>query len=116
MEIPGEAVDVRVDNEARSKTNDAGAKGLVENGVTYLNPDAFDPGTADGSELIAHEMAHVGQGMQAALSSPAAPQPSVQSSESEAASIGRSFARGQGAGNQPKGAHRRAREMQMLRV
>ena len=55
------------------------------------------PGQVRERAPIAHEMAHVGQGVQAALSSPPHLSQSVRGSEAEASRIGRSFSRGQGA-------------------
>lgn len=94
MEIPGEAVDVRVNEEAKEKTESAGAAGMVESGTTFLNPDAFDPGTSSGAELMAHEMTHISQGVEAAASAPGSPQPSRSASEGEASRMGSRFASG----------------------
>ena len=55
------SVDVQVDAEAAARVAAEGASGLMEKGAVLLDPQAFDPETRSGRELLAHEMVHVAQ-------------------------------------------------------
>ncbi|MBT2442706.1 DUF4157 domain-containing protein [Streptomyces sp. ISL-36] len=52
---------VVVDGEAARRTAPRGARGLLADGVIWLRPDGYDPGTASGRALLAHEATHLAQ-------------------------------------------------------
>ena len=66
------------------------ARGLMDGGVIYLRPEAYDPEKRSGRALLAHEVAHVGQRQRPPSPSLGAPG----TAEQEASSIGRAFAAG----------------------
>ena len=59
LQIEG-PIDVRTDQHAAQQAAAAGSRGVTEGGVVYLGAD-FDPLTAAGRRLLAHELTHVGQ-------------------------------------------------------
>lgn len=61
LELAPEVIDVRVDDDAATYTARHGARGLAEDGVVYLAPDAYRPDTAAGRYLLGHELAHIAQ-------------------------------------------------------
>ncbi|MGM0576561.1 MAG: eCIS core domain-containing protein [Myxococcota bacterium] len=80
---------VRVDDEARGRTDARGASGLQEDGHVWLHPDRYDPGTRDGRYLLGHEVAHAAQ-----RGRPDAGSADVAGAEREAADLGEAFAAG----------------------
>ena len=52
---------VRVDGESARRTGPRGARGLLADGVIWLHPDRYHPGTAAGRGLLAHEATHLVQ-------------------------------------------------------
>jgi len=81
---------VRVDGNARARARSQGVRGLVEDGVAWFDADAFDPTSADGVELVGHELAHIAQSR--ALG--AARSGSEPEAEDEARRVGAAFAAG----------------------
>ncbi|MCC6620586.1 MAG: DUF4157 domain-containing protein [Deltaproteobacteria bacterium] len=86
---------VRVDEGARALTAARGTDGVAIDGTAYLDPRAFDPTTAAGRALLAHELVHVAQ---AALPRPAETgavrAEAIAAAEAEALEAGRRFAAG----------------------
>ncbi|MBT3218329.1 MAG: DUF4157 domain-containing protein, partial [Proteobacteria bacterium] len=94
--LPSGSIKVRVDDHARSRTEALGTRGVMEHGEVLLNPEQYDPATADGRELLAHEATHVAQ-----LHVDAAPEMvSAPMAEAEASLVGEAFASGQDLGGQ----------------
>jgi hypothetical protein len=54
-------VEVRAGDDARRVTEAKGAQGVALDNVVYLHPERTRPGTADGDEVLAHELVHVAQ-------------------------------------------------------
>lgn len=79
---------VRVDDEAARRTGAHGARGLATDGTIWLHPNGYDPRTADGRALLAHEATHLAQ---RAIT---APTTTVHAAEVEAASAAEDFAEG----------------------
>ncbi len=93
LDLPANRVDVRADDDARRRTGARGARGLMDAGRVYLDPDSFDPTTREGRALLAHEMTHVAQ-----LGGPGDKVPgrvSRPAAEAEAARIGQAFGAGE---------------------
>lgn len=61
MGRPANEFVVHHDDEGRVRTRGHGVRGLVDNDVAYLDPDRFDPSTADGASLVGHELTHIAQ-------------------------------------------------------
>src|SRR5262249_45710705 len=57
------AIRVHVDAEAARRTRPRGARGLMQGGAIWLDPDRYDPRSADGRALLAHEAAHAAQAL-----------------------------------------------------
>ena len=87
-------VDVRVDADARSRTEAEGARGMMSEGRVYLHPERYDPFTSEGRYLLGHEVAHVAQQRVVPSSSSAMPM-DMHHAETEASWIGRAAAAGQ---------------------
>ncbi|MFT7583546.1 MAG: outer membrane protein OmpA-like peptidoglycan-associated protein, partial [Myxococcota bacterium] len=87
-------VDVHVDEEARHQTADQGLLGLMSEGSVFLNPDVYDPDTAEGRGLLAHEVSHIAQ-RENQLSGATYADPSIADAERESHEIMEMF----GAGN-----------------
>ena len=79
---------VRVDAEAARRTGPRGARGLVSDGTIWLHPGGYDPRTADGRALLAHEATHIAQ---RGIVAPAAV---LHDAEAEAARAAADFAEG----------------------
>ncbi|MFI9307273.1 eCIS core domain-containing protein [Streptomyces triculaminicus] len=80
-----------VDEEAARRTAPRGARGLLADGVIWLHPDRYDPATAAGRALLAHEAAHLAQrGARRHL----APVATLTDAEAEAARAATDFAEG----------------------
>jgi hypothetical protein len=92
--LSSDEVTIQVDQTAHQKASTRGARGLMEHGIVYLDPGAYDPESSEGQRLLAHEMAHVAQ---ARLGGD---QPSTEAgayhmaAEAEAEHLARSFAAG----------------------
>jgi hypothetical protein len=56
-----DAVVVRADATARAVTESQDARGVALGATVYLHPDRVRPGTAEGREVLAHELVHVAQ-------------------------------------------------------
>lgn len=83
-------IEVHADDEGQRRTSAVGAPGLMQDGVVYLNPEAYDPDTSYGREVLSHEVVHVAQrGLDAPDAAPAM-------AEFEAASLATGFAAGHG--------------------
>lgn len=52
---------LHVDGEAAGRTRSAGAAGLFEDGVIYLDPAVYAAAGADDEALLAHELVHAAQ-------------------------------------------------------
>jgi hypothetical protein len=88
---------VRVDEEARRRTEGRGARGLQEGRTVFLNPNAYDPETRSGRALLGHEVAHVAQRAdknRAAIAT--GTHANKGAAEHEAAGVGAAFGAGQG--------------------
>jgi hypothetical protein len=91
-------LDVRVDAEARRRTEAGGARGVMSDGIVWLHPDRYDPSRPDGRSLLGHEVAHVAQrrvtgpGGESFGRSAVAGGPTLRRAESEAAAIAGAFA------------------------
>src|SRR5262245_13283059 len=83
-------VDVRVGDEARAITEAHGARGVALQNVVYLHPERVAPGTADGREVLAHELVHLAQARP-----PADTGAGRRAAEREAVAIAPALARGQ---------------------
>ncbi len=88
---------VHTDAEAERKTDARGAGGLMDGGIVYLNPRKFEPDTAEGRQILGHEVAHVAQRAEVQPAGRAA-EASKGAAEAEAAGIGRAFAAGHSVG------------------
>ncbi|MER6307686.1 DUF4157 domain-containing protein [Streptomyces sp. NPDC001657] len=85
------AAKVVVNGEAARRTAPRGARGLMTDGVIWLHPDRYDPATAAGRGLLAHEATHLAQRMR----NPAgARHTTVAEAETEAARAAADFAEG----------------------
>lgn len=93
--LPEREIQVRADEVAAQKTDARGASGLMDGGVVYLHPTAYDPDTASGRYLLGHEMVHMAQRSEF---SGAPSTISKQGAEAEAAQLGAQFAAGQSIG------------------
>ncbi|MEU1372253.1 DUF4157 domain-containing protein [Streptomyces triculaminicus] len=82
---------VVVDEEAARRTAPRGARGLLADGVIWLHPDRYDPATAAGRALLAHEAAHLAQ---SGARSHLAPVATLTDAEAEAARAATDFAEG----------------------
>lgn len=91
LNVPMSALQVYLDDDARRRTSGAGTRGLMQQGRVYLNPDRYDPTTADGRGLLAHEVTHLAQSR---LSSGPERAHSLPLAEREAAANARRFAQG----------------------
>jgi hypothetical protein len=88
---------VRVDDEARRRTEGRGARGLQEGRTVFLNPESYDPETRSGRALLGHEVAHVAQRAEVNRGAVAAgTRPNKRAAEHEAAGVGAAFGAGQG--------------------
>ncbi|WP_428261666.1 eCIS core domain-containing protein [Haliangium sp.] len=56
-----EAPDIRIDDDAKARNQAQHSAGLLADGIVYLHPDRYRPGTAEGTYLLAHELVHLGQ-------------------------------------------------------
>jgi len=87
---------VQVDEGARALTSSHATAGLMLGGTAFLDPEAFDPRTAAGRTLLAHELMHVAQ---AALPAPDGSAgrraEAIALAEAEAFEAGRRFAAGE---------------------
>ncbi len=54
-------VDIRLGEEGRRRAGAAGAAGVEQGKVIYLDERRFDPRTREGREVLGHEVAHVAQ-------------------------------------------------------
>lgn len=90
LRLPVNAFRVRADDEARRVTRAQRTRGWAENGIAYLDPDAFDPETRDGIALLGHELAHLTQARLPRVNRA----PNVTEAETEAREIGRALAAG----------------------
>lgn len=86
---------VKIDDEARAATEAHGASGLFAGGEVLLHPDRFDPDSARGRYLLAHELAHAAQRRLARAQHADGSQPDPALAEDEAHRIGEAFAAGQ---------------------
>lgn len=59
--LSANAVQVDVGVEGARRTRQAGTRGIQEAGKVFLDPQKYDPSTADGRELLAHELVHLAQ-------------------------------------------------------
>ncbi|MGW3206858.1 eCIS core domain-containing protein [Streptomyces sp. NPDC001135] len=85
------AARVVVDGEAARRTAPRGARGLMTGGVIWLHPDRYDPATASGRALLAHEATHLAQ----RTAGPAgARRTTIADAEAEAARTAADFAEG----------------------
>jgi hypothetical protein len=55
------SVDLRSDDQARAVTEAKSARGVALGSTVYLHPERIAPGTADGREVLAHELVHLAQ-------------------------------------------------------
>ena len=78
------------DETSRQVTDSRQATGVAEGNVVHLHPERFDPSTAEGKGILAHEMAHVAQGQLPGTDYSTA---TVGEAEAEAERIGASYAR-----------------------
>jgi len=85
------AARVVVDGEAARRTAPRGARGLMTGGVIWLHPDRYDPATASGRALLAHEATHLAQ---RAASPAGVRRTTIADAEAEAARIAADFAEG----------------------
>ena len=92
--VPSDKVPIKVDGEAMAKTEAAGADGMVQDGLVYLHPDEFNPGTREGQKLVAEETVHWVQQQHALTGAGAeiSPMPAV---EREAKNLAERFAAGE---------------------
>src|SRR5262249_42194221 len=81
-----DSIRVHVDEEAAARTRPRGARGLMHGGVVWLDPHRYDPQTADGRALLAHEAAHLAQREELRLP-PDRDAPSLHAAEAEAATF-----------------------------
>lgn len=81
-------VQIVTDAEAGRHTDARRAHGVYEDGAIYLHPDAYNPDTKAGQQLIAHEAAHAAQAELHA-------DDSAVDAEIEAAQIAETFAQGE---------------------
>ena len=77
---------VRADEEAAARTRALGARGLAAGGTIWVDPGRYDPLTADGRALLAHEAAHVAQRAEI-RTRPDRRSPSLPEAEREAAAV-----------------------------
>lgn len=89
--LPAGSVEVHTDADTRHRLRHRGVRGLEEHGDILLDPTAYEPGTADGRELVAHEVAHAAQEQ---APSGARTAPDSLAAEVDAARVGEQFARG----------------------
>lgn|GEM_PF-2084045 len=61
LEVDTGDLEVRVDEEARHRTELQGLYGLMADGTVFLNPEVYDPETSEGRGLLAHEVSHIAQ-------------------------------------------------------
>ena len=59
--LSANAVQVDAGVEGARRTRQAGTRGIQEAGKVFLDPQKYDPSTADGRELLAHEIVHLAQ-------------------------------------------------------
>ena len=90
-------VPIRMDETAQQRLRSANTSGLMEQGQILLDPENFDPQTAEGRRLLAHEAVHVAQ---AGLHAPVGEPQAGPRAETEAAVLSRQFA-AQGSIQQP---------------
>lgn len=90
---PAAAVPVDAGERAGRAVRARGATGLLSGGRILLDPARFDPATARGRYLLAHEATHAAQRAEIALR-PDRRRPSVAEAEREADRIGMAFAAG----------------------
>jgi len=93
LEVDTDRLEVKVDEEARYRTETQGLYGLMADGVVFLNPEVYDPETAMGRGLLAHEVSHIAQ-RDNALRGAVDVDPSIALAESEADNISEMFAQG----------------------
>jgi len=79
---------VRVDDEAARRTDTRGARGLTTGATIWLHPAEYDPRTAGGRALLAHEATHVAQRSATGTAQP------LHAAEVEAAAAAAAFAEG----------------------
>ncbi|PKN59008.1 MAG: hypothetical protein CVU56_02635 [Deltaproteobacteria bacterium HGW-Deltaproteobacteria-14] len=96
LEVDTEGLEVRVDDEARHRTELQGLYGLMADGTVFLNPEVYDPETAEGRGLLAHEVSHIAQreNMLRGAGGVEALEPSIGAAEYEADNISEMFAQG----------------------
>ncbi len=87
---------VHADADARDKTHARGLYGLMRDGEVFLDPDRYDPATATGRRLLAHESVHLAQ-RENHLRGARTP-PSLPAAEREADTLSARFAAGQHTG------------------
>ncbi len=90
MGRPAREFVVHQDDAARARTRMHGVRGLVDGGVAYLDPDRFDPASADGATLVGHELTHIAQSHALGVARGG----SEQEAEEEARQVGADFAAG----------------------
>ncbi|TNF25049.1 MAG: DUF4157 domain-containing protein [Deltaproteobacteria bacterium] len=93
LEVDTDRLEVRVDEEARHKTELQGLYGLMADGVVFLSPEVYDPETAEGRGLLAHEVSHIAQ-RENLLRGAGGLEPSIGMAEAEADNISEMFAEG----------------------
>ena len=75
---------------ARATVGRHGGRGLMRDGVAFLDPSAFDPSTAAGRALLAHEMTHLAQRAERGPGrGPGRGLPDLPAAEAEAREMGR---------------------------
>ena len=94
--LHAEQVEIRVDAEARRRTQQRAARGLMDDGIVYFDPRSYHPATREGRYLLGHEVAHVAQrdNKGSVYTTELALSQSVAEAELEADRIGHAFASG----------------------
>jgi hypothetical protein len=88
-----DSIRVHVDDEAAARTRSRGARGLMQDGVVWLDPRRYDPRAADGRALLAHETTHLAQRAEVRLR-PDRDTPSLRAAEKEAAAVAAAVSEG----------------------
>lgn len=65
----GVAPAILANDEARTRSDAHGARGLAEGNVVYLHPERLTPGTSEGRLVLIHELVHIAQAQGGSASS-----------------------------------------------